>query len=75
MTTSTFDATHSSIVARNEVIRAALQFLAAERGDEAGAYYDADMGLAEERLALAARQLVDATNALPADQQPVGWTS
>lgn len=38
-----------------------------------GAWDDAEREYADEMLALAARDLTDATNALPPDAQPVGW--
>ncbi|MEX5634989.1 hypothetical protein [Parafrankia sp. FMc2] len=67
------DPRRATRTARNEVIRAALRVLAAKWGDETDPHFDAEQQYADELLALAARQLVDATDALPADQRPVGW--
>lgn len=60
--------------ARDELIRAALRVIAADHyADDAAPHADAESEYAGERLALAARALVQAADALPADQQPVGW--
>lgn len=61
--------THGSVFqARAEMIRASLDYVAAhDYGDESSPDY------AEERLALAARDLAEATEALPREDQPVGW--
>lgn len=75
MAATTFDAIHESIVARGELILAALRVLSAERRDGAERGSADELDYAEDQLALAARQLVNATDALPADQRPVGWTS
>jgi hypothetical protein len=58
--------------ARESVLRAALRVLSAER-EEPHAHSDAESEYADEHLALAARELVRATDALDADEQPVGW--
>jgi hypothetical protein len=59
--------------ARNELLRAALRVLDAERGDESDPHFGDELDYAQEGLALAARDLADAVNQMPADQQPVGW--
>jgi hypothetical protein len=62
----------SAHVARERVITAALRVLTAER-QEPHSSAAAESEYADERLALAARELVRATDALDADEQPVGW--
>lgn len=60
--------------AKDVLLRAALRCLLAqmeeERGDTA-----ADAEYWGERLAFAARDLATATDALPADRRPVGWSA
>lgn len=75
MITPTMTTIAGAVDARDEVIRAALRFLSADRADPCDRHYDDELDYAAELLALAARRLVDATDRLPADQQPVGWTS
>lgn len=61
-------------VARERLLAAALRCLSAQfAGESADA--DAESEYAAELLALAARDLVAATDTLPAEQQPVGWSS
>lgn len=57
--------------AREKVLRAALRVLQAERG-EPHAHSDDESWYADEQLALAARDLTEATEA--ADTKPVGWS-
>lgn len=61
-----------TFAARETVIYATLRFLSAERSDT-HADSDAEFEHADEQLALAARELAEATDQLPADEQPVGW--
>jgi DNA polymerase III subunit epsilon len=60
-------------VARERVLAAALRCLSAQYAEES-ADADAYAEYADEQLALAARTLVDATDAQSADAQPVGWS-
>lgn len=60
--------------ARDEVLAAVKRLEQAYAASEDGPHYDAEATYAEELLSLAARKLVDATNALPSDSRPVGWT-
>lgn len=60
------------IDARERVIGAVFRFLEADRA-EPHANADAEAEYAGELLALAARELAEATDAMPADRQPVGW--
>lgn len=43
---------------REELIRAALSYVASEKGDENSAYYDAELEMKEEQLKTAARSYV-----------------
>jgi hypothetical protein len=70
---SPFELHQAEGIARNELLRAALRVLAAERGNESDPHFGDELDYAQEGLALAARDLVDAVNQMPADQQPVGW--
>ena len=58
--------------ARDRLLRAALRCLSAQLAEE-HADADAEAGYAGEQLALAARDLTAATDALPAERQPAGW--
>lgn len=58
--------------AHEAVIRAALRVLSAERADP-HAHSAAEAEYADEQLALAARELTEATDQLLPDEQPVGW--
>jgi hypothetical protein len=58
--------------AQERVIRQALRALSAEREDP-HAHHDDELAYAGEQLALAARDLVRAVDALPVDALPVGW--
>jgi hypothetical protein len=49
-----------------------LRALSAERGQD-DAHYAAELDYSYEQLALAARELTRATDALPAGKRPVGW--
>ena len=61
------------IEAKERTIRAALRCLSAEHAEEnADAASEAEY--AEEQLALAARDLAEATEELRPGQQPVGWS-
>lgn len=65
---------YESAVAHDNLIRTALRAIATDHyGDDASPYADADSEHASEKLALAARALVRAVDALPEDQQPIGW--
>lgn len=58
-----------------DLIRAALRSIHADHyEDEHNPHLDAEREYSAEQLALAARELVRAVDALPADQQPIGWT-
>jgi Arc/MetJ-type ribon-helix-helix transcriptional regulator len=59
--------------AREELLRAALRRLSAEHGCEEDSHHAAELEYSDELLALAARDLTRATDALPADEQPIGW--
>lgn len=59
--------------ARARVLRAALRCLSARLADE-HAMADAEVQYASEQLAIAARDLVNATNAMDPGDQPVGWS-
>lgn len=58
--------------ARQKLLRAALRVLSAEHAEET-ADAAAEAEHAVEQLALAARDLTRATDALPNDKQPAGW--
>ena len=60
--------------ARERLLRAAFRCLTARLAEE-GAYADADAEYADDELALAARDLSDATEALPAEKRPAGWSA
>lgn len=60
------------IQARAELIRAAIQCLAAEHAEES-ADADAQAEYSDERLAIAARDLTNATDDLPPAERPIGW--
>lgn len=65
---------YAAAVAHDALVRAALRVVAADHyGDEASPYADADATVAREKLALAARALVRAVDALPESDQPIGW--
>jgi hypothetical protein len=56
------------------VIRAALRVIEGTHYQRANApHADAEQEYGQEQLALAARSLVEAVNALPSDKQPIGW--
>lgn len=56
------------------LIRASLRVIAADHyANDADPHADAESEYAGELLALAARNLVRAVDALPEDQQPIGW--
>lgn len=59
--------------AREQVIRAVLRVLASEHEESPHAYSAAEAELAADELALAARDLAEAVDGLPRDEQPVGW--
>lgn len=62
--------------AQHRLFRAALEaLLASDYGDESRPHYDASAQHAEEQMALAARDLVRAVEALPANERPIGWDS
>jgi hypothetical protein len=69
---SDFDAVHAEIQAREELLRAAVRVLAAERS-EPHAHSDDEASYAAELLALAARDLVEAVDRLPASRRPDRW--
>ncbi|MGW4639602.1 hypothetical protein ACWEN6_13795 [Sphaerisporangium sp. NPDC004334] len=60
-------------LARDKVVRAALRVMCGDYDDQEHAHSDAEAQYAAELLALAARSLVHAVEALPPDKQPVGW--
>lgn len=65
---------YESAVAHDALVRAALRVITADHyGDDASPYADADSEHASEKLALAARALVRAVDALPEADQPIGW--
>lgn len=49
------------------------QIQANHYADEASPHWDAEREYSAEQVALAARQLVRAVDALPAEQRPIGW--
>lgn len=49
------------------------QIQANHYSDESSPHWDAEREYSAEQVALAARDLVRAVNALPADQRPIGW--
>jgi len=56
------------------VEKAALRAIAADRyADESDPHSDAESEYAGEQLALAARNLVRAVEALPENERPIGW--
>ncbi len=59
--------------AHERVLQAALRVLQAERGPASDPSGDAEHEYACEQLALAARAVTRATDALPPGQQPIGW--
>lgn len=61
--------------ARERVLGAALRVMTARHVAENDPRVDSasESEYADEMLALAARELTQATEALPADQRPVGW--
>jgi hypothetical protein len=68
----------SVLSTRELVLTAALRLLAAERRidriqDDSDATAEAEYDYAIERLALAAQALTRAFDALPPEEQPVGW--
>jgi hypothetical protein len=60
--------------AKDRMLRAALRCLSAQFGPET-ADTAADAEYADDELALAARDLTAATEALPSDHRPAGWPS
>lgn len=63
------------ISAQTMVERAALRAITADRyASESDPHADAESEYADEHLALAARDLVNAVEALPDDKKPIGWT-
>lgn len=67
-------ASYEQSAAHNAVVRAALRCVAAEfYADDANPHADAEAEHAGELLALAARELVRAVDALPESEQPIGW--
>lgn len=67
--------THGRVFeARSDLIRAALGYvLAADYGDESSPHHGDSIQYNEDALALAARDLAEATEALPRADRPVGW--
>lgn len=63
----------AELKARIELLKAALRVIGNEIDDGARSYSDDESAYAWEQLALAARELTRATDALSPDQQPVGW--
>lgn len=61
--------------ARRTVLTGALRLMVSELSDTPYAHAADEEQYAQELLALAARELVRATDALPEGQQPVGWTN
>ncbi|MFD8839793.1 hypothetical protein [Streptomyces griseofuscus] len=58
-----------------DLIRAALRVIEGTHyGRPDNPHADAEQQYGQEQLALAARALVEAVNAKPADKQPVGWS-
>jgi hypothetical protein len=62
-----------AVAARERVIRAVLRVLESEHEERPHAHSAAEAEYAVEQLALAARKLVEAVDALPPDEQPIGW--
>lgn len=59
--------------ARRALLGAALRSVYSSDYADEGPHADAQAEHDDDRLALAARDLVRAVDALPADEQPVGW--
>lgn len=61
--------------ARERVLGAALRLMTARHvaDNDPRADSDSEIEYAEEMLALAARDLAHATDALPPEQHPIGW--
>jgi hypothetical protein len=66
-------ATMAVDAARSKLKGAALAAVSASYGDETNQYYAASCEYADEHLALAARDLVNAINELPKESRPIGW--
>lgn len=64
---------YASATAHDALIRVALRVVAVDHYDVASSHADADSEHASEKLALAARALVRAVDALPEADQPIGW--
>lgn len=65
---------HQQQKAREQLISSVFRILEADRA-EPHAHADAEREYAGEQLALAARDLTRATEALPAGERPVGWNT
>lgn len=60
--------------ARRQIAAAVLRLMTSELDEEQHGHSADEQQYAEELVALAARELVRATDALPEGQKPVGWT-
>jgi hypothetical protein len=60
------------IQAREELVKAAIRCITSDYADPS-ADSASQAEYADEQLAIAARNLAEATEALPASQRPVGW--
>jgi hypothetical protein len=60
--------------AEDRLLQQALQVVAIEYEDPGNPHHDDALAYAQEQLALAAQELVDAVDKLPEEIQPVGWT-
>lgn len=60
-------------MAGDRVAEAALRVALLTYADTSSPDYAADVEYAQNRLAIAARNLVQLVDRLPADQQPTGW--
>lgn len=61
------------IRAQHRLHAAVLRSITADHYAEEGPHADAEAEYADEQVALAARDLAEAVEALPAGERPVGW--
>lgn len=66
---------HPPVQQHEDLIRAALRVIGSTHyGRPEDPHASAEQEYSDEQLALAARALVEAVNAKPENEQPVGWT-
>lgn len=59
--------------ARDNPVRQVLRLLSAEHEDGSNPHFGDELEHSQELVALAARDLTEATNALPENKRPIGW--